>query len=104
MKTKNTNDKQKTYKPYKNKLIVSINNDLLSIQPGQSLLFNDADLYVKTVTDVKISIDGSVQYHLKWFNGSIVQEVWLNENEISSMAMIVDNDSDNKQQKIGFND
>ena len=66
--------------------------------------FNGNDTIVKTVVDININIDGSVKYHLKWFDGCGIKDVWLNENEISALEIVVEPDNTNitEHQKIGF--
>lgn len=104
MKT-DTKIKKKIYKPYNAKTVVSVNNQILKLQPGDSILLNSNDTYVKTVSEVLIGIDGKVTYHLKWFDNTNMRDAWMNENEISAMALVPDDEKDDKHESkhIGFN-
>jgi hypothetical protein len=96
---------KKIYCPYNKQTIVSINGKLCALQPGNTILFNDKDTMAKTIVDINIDIEGGVKYHLKWFDGYTIKDIWMNENEISSMATIVEeDDGENKNNRceIGF--
>ena len=99
-----TRAKKKIYRPYPSKTTISVNDKLCALQLGQNILFNGNDTIVKTVVDININIDGSVKYHLKWFDGCGIKDVWLNENEISALEIVVEPDNTNitEHQKIGF--
>ena len=96
--------KKKIYQPYPSKVITKVNDKLCALQLGQNILFNENDTFVKTVIDISINIDGSVKYHLKWFDGYGIKDVWLNENEISAFEIVIDHDDTNieKHETIGF--
>lgn len=98
MKNKNN----KTYKAHNSKTIISINDKVLSMQPGMTVLLNDNDMQPKTITNVSISIDGNVKYCLKWFDGSLLKEIWMSEAEMIAMSVTIETEDMANDNIIGF--
>lgn len=94
-------DKQKSiYKAHNTKTYISVNDKVLSMQPGMTVLLNLNDSYPKTITNVSISIDGNVKYCLKWFDGITVKELWMSEAEMIAMSVTIE--PEEEERPIGF--
>lgn len=101
MKNKSIKKQQKIYKAHNSKTVISINDKILSMQPGMTVLLNDIDMQPKTITNVSISIDGNVKYCLKWFDGSLLKEIWMSEAEMIAMSVTIETE-DVTNNVIGF--
>lgn len=64
---------------------VSVNGERLPLAIGDSLLINEVDHLVKTITSIQVHEDGRIAYMLEWFDSSCsdFKTEWVTSTELA---------------------